>query len=194
MYVFEAPAMSKQESKKGIALDTCVIRTMMENPNYTDMLSMRVSLRGVEVHVCPRVVDEMRQQGIAVGPMVGKLEGLGVHVVFGEVDARMRADAKAMVARYAPLLHWHDSGILAHAKARLLVLLTRDRDLETVAGMEGVEVINPDKLCGTSGRPNSSYENTAAAHSRRPPPDRGVHARRKKRRRNLPRRAAPLHA
>lgn len=194
MYVFEAPAMSKQESNGGMALDTCVVRRMRASLNYVDMLSTLVNLRGVEVCICSRVVDELKRQGIAVGPIADRLEGLGARVVFEEVDARMSADAKAMEARRAPLLHWPDSDILANAMARSRALLTCDRDLEAVAKMEGVEVINPDKLCGTSGRPNSSYENTAAAHSRRPSPDRGVPARRKKRRRNLPRRAAPLRA
>lgn len=186
--------MSNEKPSGGIALDTCVIRNMLENPNYADMLSTRVSLRGSTVHVCSRVVYEASRQDMAIERVVGKLEGLGARVELGEVTEQMRADAKAMEARHAPLLHWPDSDILAHAKARHLVLLTRDRGLEAVAEMEGVAVINPDKLCGTSGRPRSSYEHTAAVHSRRPPPDHAAPACRKRRRRNLPRRASPLSA
>lgn len=186
--------MSEQNTSKGIALDTCVIRNMLENPNYADMLSTRVDLRGRTVHVCSRVVDEASQQDMAIERVTGKLEGLGASVELGEVTGQMKADAKAMVARHAPLLHWPDSDILAYTVAQHLVLLTRDRGLEAAAEMEGVAVINPDKLCGTSNRPRSSYEHTVAAHSRRPPPDHAAPACRKRRRRNLPRRAAPLRA
>ena len=193
MYLTPRP-MSKQKTSVGIALDTCVIRNMLENPNYADMLSMHVNLRGRTVHICSRVVYEASQQDMDVERVVGKLEGLGASVELGEVTEQMQADAKAMEARYPSLLHWPDSDILAYTKAHHLVLLTRDRGLEAAAEMEDVAVINPDKLCGTSNRPRSSYEHTATVHSRRPPPDHAAPACRKRRRRNLPRRAAPLRA
>ena len=188
--------MSKQESNRGMALDTCVIRRMRENLNYVDMLSTLVNLRGVEVHACSRVVDELKRQGIAVGPIADRLEGLGARVVFEKVDALISADAKAMEARRAPLLHWPDSDILAHAKARSIVLLTCDRDLEAVAGMEGVEVVNPDKLCGADSLPRSPYESADVARARRLParPGRAAAPVHKRGRRHLHRRAAPLRA
>ena len=205
--------MSIPDTSKGIALDTCVIRSMMENPNYTDMVFQRIDLRGASVDVCKTVALEARGQDVALDMAVAKLEARGAVVVHGDITARMRADAEAMLELHAPLLHRPDNYILAYAKALALVLLTRDRGLEAAAEREGVGVINPDKLCGTDRRPRSGFESTAAAysrllprgrggvphgpaaaHSRRPPADHVAAASRKRRRRNLPRRASPLRA
>lgn len=207
--------MEAQDSKLRIAFDTCAIRYMLENPNYARMVLTHLDLRGATVHICATVALETRAQHVAVDQLVPMVKEQGGDVVFGDITAPMESDARDMVARHAPLLHSPDNRILAYAKKHTLVLLTRDKGLEAVAGREGVKVINPDKLCGTDSRPRSRYENTAAAHSRhrppgrgraghaaasasahsrRPPADRGAGASRKRRRRNLPRRAAPLRA
>ena len=186
---------------------------MLENPNYARMVLTHLDLRGATVHICATVALETRAQDVAVDRLVSMVKEQGGDVVFGDITASMEADARAMVVRHAPLLHPPDNRILAYTKKNTLVLLTRDQGLEAVAKREGVKVINPDKLCGTDGRPRSRYENTAAAHSRhrfpgrggaghataaahsrRPPADRGAGASRKRRRRNLPRRAAPPRA
>ena len=206
--------MEIQEQNKRIAFDTCVIRSMLENPNYASMVLTRLDLRGAMVHICATVALETRAQDVAVDLLVSMVKEQGADVVFGDITAQMEVDARAMVVRHAPLLHPPDNRILAYAKKNALVLFTRDQGLEAAAKREGVKAINPDKLCGTDGRPRSRYENTAAAHSRRPflgrgsaghaasaaahsrrpPADRGAGASRKRRRRNLPRRAAPLRA
>ena len=181
-------------TSKEIALDTCVIRSMMENPNYADMVFQRIDLHGVSVHICRTVAHEARGQDMDLDLVVAKLEGRGATVVFGDITARMRANAVTMLGLHEPLLHYPDNHILAYAKVLGLVLLTRDRKLETVAEKEDVGVINPDKLCGTDRRTPSRFEGTVAAHSRRSPPDHPTGILRKRRRRNLPRRASPLRA
>ena len=203
--------MSILDTSKGIALDTCVIRNMMENPNCADMVFLHIDLRGVSVHICETVALEARGQDVALDLMVAKLEGRGADVVRGDITARMRADARAMEECHEEL-KYPDNRILAYTKVHGLVLLTQDQDLEAVAGREGAGAINPDKLCGTDRRPRSAFENIAAAysrhrprgrggvphgtaaatHSRRPPADHGSTASRKRRRRNLHRRASPL--
>lgn len=184
--------METDKANLKVAFDTCAIRSMLENPNYARMVLTRLDLRGATVHICATVALETRAQDMAVDLLVSMVKEQGADVVFGDITAQMRSDARAMMLR-APLLHPPDDFILAYAKMHGLVLLTRDRGLEAAASGEGVKVINPDKMCGTDARPRSRYENTAAAHSRRrPPADRGAGASRKRRRRNLPRRAAPL--
>ena len=183
---------------------------MVENPNYARMVLTHLDLRGAVIHICKTVALETREQHVALDSLVSMVEEQGADVVFGAITTEMESDARDMVVRHAPLLHYPDNRILAYAKKLVLVLLTRDQGLVTVAEREGVGVINPDKLCGTTGRPMSRYEITAAAHARRralgrgdaahpaaprprpPPANCGAGASPKRRRRHLPRRAAPL--
>lgn len=159
--------MKTEASNLRIALDTCVIRSMVENPNYARMVLMRLDLHGAVIHICKTVALETREQHVALDSLVSMVEEQGADVVFGSITTGMESDARGMVMHHAPLLHYPDNRILAYAKKLALVLLTRDRGLETVAEREGVGVINPDKLCGTDGRPRSRHEITAAAHARR---------------------------
>lgn len=176
---------------KGIALDTCVIKKMMDNANYADMLQARIDLRGVDVHICSQVGIEARRKDLDSGVIGAKLEGLGANVIYGQITNRMRAEAKAMEKRRAGL-HNGDSEILAYTKEWGLGLLTGDKNLAAATEMEGVDVVNPDQLCGTDNRPKSSYECNAAANARRfNLRGCGPAAPRKRRRRNLPRRARP---
>ena len=184
--------MSIPNTSKRYAFDTCVLRRMMDTPNYAAMLQMHVDLLGADVHIGRTVAREALEQDVPLDFVVAMLEGYGANVVFGDDTAQVKTTARAMLAQHAPLLHPPDHHVLAYTNVVELVLVTCDHDLEAVAMSEGTEVIDPDKLCGTDRRRRSAFENTVATHSRRPPADHGAAAGRKRRRRNLPRRAPPL--
>lgn len=153
------------------AFDTNVIRRLIEEPNFADMLATRGHLQGgTVVHICGTVEYELAKHGFdTAGSM---LKAGGATVVYGYITDKMRADARAMEDRHKGLLHYPDSVILAYAKARGIGLVTCDKNLAAAAKLEGVRVVNPDQVCCSGGRFRGMYDAIVHAYfrPRRPGP------------------------
>ncbi len=138
---------SDDGSQNGYTLDSCIGRRCYENPAYLDMLKTRVDLdssKNVFTSVSEYEIDKRTEYGF--NAVHSKLESsFGSKIKVEKITCEMN-QLGIWLRDNNKGLHFPDDQILAYAMITNSVLITCDKDLETVARNVGHDVINPDNM------------------------------------------------
>lgn len=133
------------QPRNGFTFDTCVGIKLCENPNFADMLELRMPLRNSKVHLCSQASLEATRLGYDVDLIAKKIRKMGAEVDIVHVNCEMKRTARELESRL-PKLHAGDSRILVYAGRSQTVLVTCDRNLAYSAESLDMPVVNPDLL------------------------------------------------
>ena len=142
--------MSLQQCKdrRRFSLDTCVIKRIVENPNYIVALGCNVDFSNSEIIISSTAVDEIQKFGIDLNVFSEKLSKvLGVDVRITNTTLDVLELSIQLYEKYCEDgLHTPDDIHMAFAKITNSVLVTCDKSLAYCCFRDGVHYINPDRI------------------------------------------------
>ena len=147
--------VEKQEQTT-YALDTCVIRKILENPNYLSCISTHVNFSNSEVILSKTVLWEIKNQIQSINPE------LTLKQILSELQDKLNASVKTvaysndtillandLLSKYSHSLHEPDNQILAFSITHNATLLSCDSKLISCAKSEGHPCVNTHNLATT---------------------------------------------
>jgi len=144
--------VQKQEQKT-YTLDTCVIRKILENPNYLNCVSTHVNFSDSHIIISKTVLWEIKNQIKSINPNLSLQELLNKLEEKLNVIVKIVAHSKAtillandLLAKYSQTLHEPDNQILAFSIIHNATLLSCDSKLINCAKREGKSCLNTNNL------------------------------------------------
>ena len=134
------------EGGRHYMFDTNVIMEAVNNPNFWNMLKIRLDLQDGRIHFDSTIRRELEKHGCPVEKLLVMVMSDASAALIGERSERGIAGMAARLERKHSMLHSPDSYILASCIHSKTTLVTRDRGLEQAAREHKVHVINPDKI------------------------------------------------
>ena len=144
--------VQKQEQKT-YTLDTCVIRKILENPNYLNCISTHVNFSDSEIILSKTVLWEIRNQIQSISP------DLTLKQILTELQDKLNANVKIvahsndtillandLLSKHSQSLHEPDNQILAFSIIHNATLLSCDSKLIKCAKSEGQPCLNTHNL------------------------------------------------
>ena len=147
--------VEKQEQTT-YTLDTCVIRKILENPNYLDCISTHVNFSDSKILLSKTVLWEIKNQIQLIDPeltleqILNKLQDklhTNVKIVAHSNDTILLAND--LLSKYSLSLHEPDNQILAFSIIHNATLLSCDSKLISCAKSEGHSCLNTHYLATT---------------------------------------------
>ena len=130
-------------------LDSCVLRRMIENPNYLTACYTKLDLKNSDVFVCDQVIYELQMQNISIEEISEKITaqlGLPFNIQSSESTTQEYIHAIELINKFSPILHWPDNLVLASAIENKTILLSCDKSLIKVATRCDHNCVNPDLI------------------------------------------------
>ena len=140
--------VEKQEQTT-YTLDTCVIRKILENPNYLNCISTHVNFSDSEIILSKTVLWEIRNQIQSISP------DLTLKQILTELQDKLNANVKIvahsndtillandLLSKHSQSLHEPDNQILAFSIIHNATLLSCDSKLIRCAKSEGQPCVN----------------------------------------------------
>ena len=137
-------------------LDTCVIRKILENPNYLSCISTHVNFSNSEIILSKTVLWELKNQIQSINPE------LTLKQIITELEQKFNAIVKIvgysndtillandLLSKYSHSLHEPDNQILAFSIIHNATLLSCDSKLIRCAKSEGHPCVNTHNLATT---------------------------------------------
>ena len=147
--------VEKQEQTT-YTLDTCVIRKILENPNYLNWISTHVNFSDSEIILSKTVLWEIRNQIQSISP------DLTLKQILTELQDKLNANVKIvahsndtillandLLSKHSQSLHEPDNQILAFSIIHNATLLSCDSKLIRCAKSEGHPCVNTHNLATT---------------------------------------------
>ena len=147
--------VEKQEQTT-YTLDTCVIRKILENPNYLNCISTHVNFSDSEIILSKTVLWEIRNQIQSISP------DLTLKQILTELQDKLNANVKIvahsndtillandLLSKHSQSLHEPDNQILAFSIIHNATLLSCDSKLIRCAKSEGHPCVNTHNLAPT---------------------------------------------
>ena len=147
--------VEKQEQTT-YTLDTCVIRKILENPNYLNCISTHVNFSDSEIILSKTVLWEIRNQIQSISP------DLTLKQILTELQDKLNANVKIvahsndtillandLLSKHSQSLHEPDNQILAFSIIHNATLLSCDSKLISCAKSEGHSCLNTHYLATT---------------------------------------------
>ena len=147
--------VEKQEQAR-YTLDTCVIRKILENPNYLNCISTHVNFSNSEIILSKTVLWEIKNQIKLINPeltleqiitILQKKLNASVKIVTYSNDTILLAND--LLSKYRQSLHEPDNQILAFSISHNATLLSCDTKLIRCAESESHPCINTHYLATT---------------------------------------------
>ena len=147
--------VEKQEQTT-YTLDTCVIRKILENPNYLNCISTHVNFSNSEIILTKTVLWEIKNQIQSINPeltlkqIISELQdklNTSVKIVGHSNDTILLAND--LLSKYNQSLHEPDNQILAFSIIHNATLLSCDSKLIKCAKSEGQPCLNTHNLATT---------------------------------------------
>ena len=146
----------KKQKQATYTLDTCVIRKILENPNYLNCISTHVNFSNSEIVLSKTVLWEIRNQIKLINP------DLTLNQILSELQNKINARVKIiahsndtillandLLSKYSQNLHEPDNQILAFSISHNATLLSCDTKLIRCAESESHPCINTHYLATT---------------------------------------------
>ena len=146
----------KKQKQATYTLDTCVIRKILENPNYLNCISTHVNFSNSEIVLSKTVLWEIRNQIKLINP------DLTLNQILSELQNKINARVKIiahsndtillandLLSKYSQNLHEPDNQILAFSIIHNATLLSCDSKLIKGAQSEGHSCLNTNYLATT---------------------------------------------
>jgi PIN domain nuclease of toxin-antitoxin system len=146
----------KKQKQATYTLDTCVIRKILENPNYLNCISTHVNFSNSEIVLSKTVLWEIRNQIKLINP------DLTLNQILSELQNKINARVKIiahsndtillandLLSKYSQNLHEPDNQILAFSIIHNATLLSCDSKLIKCAKSEGHSCLNTNYLATT---------------------------------------------
>lgn len=129
---------------QNIALDSCVVISMIEDPKIGLKLKQGLKGKSVKIVLCDVVLSEVnRVRGYARDYIVSRISKiLGRDVELLQTNLQEKEDAKKLSVNFLEC-HNGDNLILAFCKIRDYILVTFDRALLRTCNFVGVIAFNP---------------------------------------------------
>jgi len=129
---------------QNIALDSCVVIGMMEDPRLGMKLKQGLKGKSVKIVLCDIVLSEVnRVRGYAKDYIISKISKiLGRSVELQQTNSQEKEDAQKLSGRFLEC-HNGDNIILALCKMRDYILVTFDRALLRTCNFVGVVAFSP---------------------------------------------------
>jgi predicted nucleic acid-binding protein len=127
-----------------LALDSCVVISMMEDPGLGQRLKQSLKGKSIRIVLCDIVLSEVRRnRGYTKTSIVAKLSKLlGREIEVVETNKEEKNDAEKISLNYLEC-HRGDNIILAFCKLRDFILVTFDRALLRTCNFVGVMAFHP---------------------------------------------------
>ena len=145
------------EQKKRYSLDTCVIRNILENPNYLSCMKMHIDFEDSRVFLSETAIWEIEKQlgeinqGLTIDAVVQEIrDGLNADITILENSKETKIMADELLFVNQPDLHYPDNLHLAFSITQKTTLLSCDSKLVRCCKREGHSCINPNKLVSDS--------------------------------------------
>lgn len=139
--------------KSKYSLDTCVIRKILENPNYLSCMKVHVNFEDSRIFLSETAIWEIEKQlgkinpGLTTDAVVQKIgDGLNADITVLENSKETKILADDLLLANQPDLHHPDNLHLAFSMTQETTLLSCDSDLVRCCKREGHPCINPNKL------------------------------------------------
>ena len=146
----------KQQEQTTYTLDTCVIRKILENPNYLNCISTHVNFSNSEIILSKTVLWEIKNQIQSINPE------LTLKQILNELQEKLNTRVKIvaysndtillandLLSKYSQSLHEPDNQILAFSISHNATLLSCDSKLIRCAKSEGHPCVNTHYLATT---------------------------------------------
>ena len=129
---------------QNIALDSCVVISMIEDPRLGMKLKQGLKGKSVKIVLCDIVLSEVnRVRGYAKDYIVSKISKiLGRSVELQQTNSQEKEDAQKLSGQFLEC-HNGDNIILALCKIRDYILVTFDRALLRTCNFVGVVAFSP---------------------------------------------------
>ena len=144
--------VQKQEQTT-YTLDTCVIRKILENPNYLNCISTHVNFSDSHVVISKTVLWEIKNQIKSINPSLSLEEILDMLQEKLHVNVKIIPHSKEsillandLLGKYSQKLHEPDNQILAFSIIHNATLLSCDSKLISCAKSEGKKCLNTHNL------------------------------------------------
>jgi PIN domain nuclease of toxin-antitoxin system len=145
------------EQKKRYSLDTCVIRNILENPNYLSCMKMHIDFEDSMIFLSETAIWEIEKQlgeinyGLTTDTVIQKIrDGLNADITILENSKETKIMADDLLLVNQPDLHYPDNLHLAFSITQKTTLLSCDSKLVRCCKREGHPCINPNKLVSDS--------------------------------------------
>ena len=139
----------KQTQIQKIALDSCVVIDIMENPKVAYGLKARLRGKSVKIILCDVVLNEVRRvRGFSshkIITTISKLLNRNIEIV--TVDEQEKYNAEKISVQYQ-ICHNGDNKILSLCQAKDFILVTFDRMLLNACQFVGVVGFHPSMVGG----------------------------------------------
>lgn len=139
--------------QKTYTLDTCVIRKILENPNYMSCVTTHVDFSDSKVILSKTALWEIKNQIDSINPqltlkeIIKNLEEklcVTIKIIAHSNDSILLAND--LLNKYKPRLHQPDNQILAFSIIHNATLLSCDANLIQCAKSEGQSCVNTNNL------------------------------------------------
>ena len=129
---------------QNIALDSCVVISMIENPGLGLKLKRGLKGKSVKIILCDIVLSEVnRVRGYAKDYIITKISKiLGKSIILQQTSLQEKEDAQKLSEQFLEC-HNGDNVILALCKLRDYILVTFDRALLRTCNFVGVIAFSP---------------------------------------------------
>ena len=143
----------QKQKQETYTLDTCVIRKILENPNYLNCISTHVNFSNSQILVSKTVLWEIKNQIKSINPE------LSLQEIFDKLEDKLNVCVKIiahsketiflandLLSKYSQNLHEPDNQILAFSIIHNATLLSCDSKLIKCAKSEGKPCLNTNNL------------------------------------------------